>query len=220
MNWTQTPTGYAIEPLRVLVACERSGVMRRAFQRVWGGGVDAWSCDLEPADDGGTHIQADALYVARNGDWDLVIAHPPCTFQCNSGVRWLHTEPGRWDQMRQGAEFFRAFLELDVPFVAVENPVMHRYSREIVGRGPDFTCQPWQFGDDEKKRTCWWTKNLPPLTPTSLLDGSTAAASIHRAPPGPDRARIRSQTFPGMADAIANQWGAIALMELNEEVTA
>jgi hypothetical protein len=111
--------------------------------------------------------------------------------------------------MRQAAEFFKAFLLLDnVDFVAVENPVMHGYAKQIVGRGASFSVQPWQFGDDEKKRTCWWVKNLPPLKPTSDLDGSTAGESVHRAAPGPDRARLRSQTFPGMAAACAAQWGA------------
>jgi len=190
----------------VLIACERSGVMRRAFRAL---GFDAWSCDLEPADDGSKyHYQADALRIARSREWDLVIAHPVCTYLCNSGVRWLTTDPDRWKLMIEGAAFFRSLLELpNAHHVAVENPVMHRYARTVVGRGPDFSVQPWQFGDDEKKRTCWWVRDLPALQATSELDGSTANDSIHRAPPGPDRARFRSETFPGMAAACAEQWG-------------
>ena len=194
---------------RVLVACEYSGRVRSALRTR---GIDAWSCDILPAEDGPTvfHVQ-DRLerVVSQFPFWDMLIAHPPCTYLCNSGVRWLHTEPGRMEKMREGAEFFRWILSLPIPLIAVENPVMHKYAREIIGRGPDFTCQPWQFGDDEKKRTCWWTKGLPPLVATSDLDGSTASASVHRAPPSANRWRDRSRTFPGMAQAIADQWGRV-----------
>lgn len=192
--------------MRVLIACERSGVFRRAFRER---GHDAWSCDLVPADDGSPHhVIGDALPLLSDG-WDMLIAHPPCTRLCNSGVRWL-SERDLWQDMREAAAFFLAFLNAPVARVAVENPVMHGHARRIVGRGPDFTCQPWQFGDDYKKRTCWWTRGLPPLRPTSHLDGSTARAEAHRCPPGPDRARIRSQSYPGMAAAAADQWGGNA----------
>jgi hypothetical protein len=141
--------------------------------------------------------------------WDMIIAHPPCTYLCNSGVRWMSTEPGRMDKMREGARFFLSCLFANADHVAVENPVMHGHARAIIGRGPDFTVQPWQFGDDERKRTCFWTRGLPPLRPTSSLDGSTAGASVHRAPPGPDRWKERSRTFPGIAAAMATQWGGL-----------
>lgn len=196
--------------MRVLVACEYSGRVRQAFRSR---DHDAWSCDLIEAEDGERvfHIQDSLEHVIGRGNihWDLIIAHPPCTYLCNSGVRWLHSDHDRWEKMEEAAEFFRWILDLPVPRVAVENPVMHGHARTIVGRGPDFTVQPWQFGDNEKKRTCFWTRGLPPLTPTSNMDGSTAAASVHRAAPGPNRWKDRSRTFQGLADAMAEQWGAL-----------
>jgi hypothetical protein len=192
--------------MRVLIACEFSGTMRRAFRAL---GHDAWSCDLLPAEDGSPHhIQGDVRPVLRQS-WDLVIAHPPCTRLCNSGVRWL-AERDLWDEMREGAAFFVECLDANADQVAVENPVMHGYAQAIIGRGPDFTVQPWMFGDNFKKRTGWWTKGLPKLVPTSDLDGATAVAEVHRASPGPDRWKLRSRTYPGMAAACAMQWGGVA----------
>jgi hypothetical protein len=189
--------------VKVLVACEYSGRVRDAFLRR---GHDAISCDLLPTEAPGPHIQGDVLPLLSQ-PWDLVIAHPPCTRLCNSGVRWLH-ERNLWADLDEAALFFNAFLDANAERIAVENPVMHRYARAICGPA-DFTVQPWQFGDNEKKRTCFWTRNLPPLVPTSDLDGSTAAASVHRASPGPDRWKERSRTFPGLAEAMAEQWGAL-----------
>ncbi len=189
--------------MRALVACEFSGRVRDALIAV---GVDAVSCDLLPTDTPGPHIQGDVTQVLRQ-PWDLIIAHPPCTRLCNSGVRWL-AERDLWDDMKEGAEFFLQCLNSNAPLVAVENPIMHKYAREIIGRGPDFTVQPWQFGDDFKKRTCFWTRGLPALTPNSKLDGRTAVAEVHTASPGPDRWRKRSITYPGIANAIAEQWGS------------
>jgi len=190
--------------MRVLIACETSGETRRAFAAR---GHDVWSCDLLPADDGETerHIISDVREVLRMS-WDLVIAHPPCTRLCNSGVRWL-AERDLWDEMRDGAALFLDCLNANAQRVAVENPVIHGYARKIIGRGPDFTVQPWQFGDDFKKRTCFWTRGLPPLVPTSNLDGSTARPEVHHASPGPDRWKLRSKTYPGIAWAMADQWG-------------
>lgn len=190
--------------MRVLVACEYSGRVRDAFIAM---GHDAVSCDLLPSESPGPHIQGDVGPVLSD-PWDLVIAHPPCTRLCNSGVRWL-AERNLWDEMEHGARFFLACLNADAPRVAVENPVMHRYAREIVGRGPDFTVQPWQFGDNAKKRTCFWTRGLPPLKPTSDLDGTTATAECHTASPGPDRWKERSRTYQGIAAAMAQQWGSL-----------
>lgn len=194
--------------MKVLIACEYSGRVRNAFRAR---GHDARSCDLLPAEDGERifHIQDSLQHVIGRGNihWDLLIAHPPCTYLCNSGVRWLHSDPDRWALMEEAAIFFRWILDLPISRIAIENPVMHKYAREIIGRGPDFTVQPWQFGDDEKKRTCFWTRGLPPLRPTSDLDGSTAKDSVHKAPPGPNRWKERSRTFPGLAEAIAEQWG-------------
>lgn len=200
--------------MRVLIACEYSGRVRDAFRRR---GHDAISCDLLPTEQQGPHIQGDVSAMLRER-WDLVIAHPPCTYLANSGVRWLHSNPDRWQAMREGAAFFLECLNANAPRVAVENPVMHKYARKIIGRGPDFTVQPWQFGDDEKKRTCFWTRGLPPLVPTSSLDGSTARDSVHKAPPGPDRWKERSRTFQGLADAIAEQWGDPDLVAMMEAV--
>ena len=192
--------------MKVLIACEFSGVMRRAFRAM---GHDAWSCDLLPAEDGiSYHIQGDVRPLLRQR-WDLVIAHPPCTRLCNSGVRWL-AERDLWDEMRQGAAFFLECLNANAERVAVENPVMHRYAREVIGRGPDFTVQPWQFGDPAKKRTCFWTRGLPALVPTSKMTAADARPDCHRASPGPDRWKFRSVTYPGIAAACAMQWGGVA----------
>ena len=168
-------------------------------------GIDAVSCDLLPTDAPGPHIQGDVTEQLSKR-WDGVIAHPPCTRLCNSGVRWL-AERDLWDDMRAGAAFFMACLNANAARVAVENPVMHGYAREIVGRGPDFTVQPWQFGDPAKKRTCFWTRGLPALVPTSTMTAADASPDCHTASPGPDRWKIRSTTYPGIATAIAQQWG-------------
>lgn len=188
-----------------LIACEYSGRVRDAMIAQ---GVDAVSCDLLPTEVEGPHIQGDvsALLTKR---WSGVIAHPPCTRLCNSGVRWL-AERNLWDDMRSGAAFFLECLNANAPMVAVENPVMHRYAREIVGRYADFTCQPWQFGDPAKKRTCFWTRGLPRLTPTSDMTAEDARADCHLASPGPDRWKERSRTYPGIASAIASQWGRLS----------
>ena len=190
------------DKLRVLVACEYSGRVRDAFTAL---GHDAWSCDILPTDAPGQHIQGDVRPVLRQR-WDLVIAHPPCTRLCNSGVRWL-AERDLWDDMREGAAFFMDCMNANAPRVAVENPVMHKYARDIIGRGADFTVQPWQFGDPAKKRTCFWTRGLPALTPTSDMTADEARADCHLAPPGPDRWKVRSTTYQGIADALAMQWG-------------
>lgn len=191
--------------MKVLVACEYSGRVRDAFLAR---GHDAMSCDLLPTDVEGPHYQGDVrdLDLAQ---FDLMVAHPTCTYLCNSGVRWLHERPERWPLMREGAEFFKALLNAPVARVAVENPVMHKYAKEIIGRGHDFSVQPWQFGDPAKKRTCFWTRGLPPLVPTSDMTAADARPDVHYASPGPDRWKIRSTTYQGIADAIAEQWGNI-----------
>jgi hypothetical protein len=202
--------------MRVLIACEFSGVVREAFRRR---GHDAWSADLLPATDGSKfHFEGDATDLLGGGivctthsnpfHWDLLIAHPPCTRLCNSGVRWLH-ERDLWDDMREACALFKAFLDAPIPRVAIENPVMHRHAREIIGRGPDFTVQPWQFGHGEVKRTCFWTKGLPPLRPTHIVDGREAR--VHKMSPGPDRWAKRSITYTGIAEAMAEQWGGDAI---------
>jgi len=190
--------------MRVLVACEYSGRVRDAFLAL---GHDAVSCDLLPSEAPGPHIQGDVTPLLRE-PWDLVVAHPSCTYLANSGVRW-RVERREWGQIALAVAFFVQCLNANAPRVAVENPVMHRYGRDQIGRGPDFTVQPWQFGDPYRKRTCFWTRGLPPLRPTSAMTASSAEAACHRAPPSPDRWKDRSRTYPGIANAIADQWGGL-----------
>lgn len=200
-----------MNPLRVLVACEFSGTVRNAFLEA---GHDAWSCDLLPAEDrSNRHITGDARDILDDG-WDLLmVAHPPCTRLCNSGVRWLHAPPpGKtreqmWRELDAAADLFSAFWNAPIERICVENPVMHRHAKaRIAGYRPFAqSVQPWQFGHGEVKRTCFWLKNLPPLRPTSIVAGREAR--VHRAPPSPDRWKLRSRFFPGIARAMAEQWG-------------
>lgn len=211
---------------RVLIACERSGVVRRAFLER---GFDAWSCDLEPADDASNrHIRGDVLEHLDDG-WDmLAVMHPPCTVLCNSGVKWLYLggkrangpDPVRWAALDEAVAFYRALRDAtQIPRRAVENPVMHRHAIERTGRGDVQFVQPWWFGDPFFKATGFELVNLPKLVPTRRLAPPAPGTSehkawsrVHRMPPGPDRARQRSETFPGIAAAIADQWGS-ALLE-------
>jgi hypothetical protein len=197
-------------PLRVLVACEYSGVVRRAFLAR---GCDAWSCDLLPAEDGSNrHIRGDARELLHDG-WDLLmVAHPPCTRLCNSGVRWLSTPPPGKSaaqmehELREGAALFSAFWNAPIPRIAVENPVMHRHAKALIENyaEPTQSIQPWQFGHGECKRTCLWLRGLPPLKPTNVVDGREQR--VHRMPPSPTRWKERSRFYPGIAAAMADQW--------------
>jgi hypothetical protein len=196
--------------MRVLVACEYSGKVREAFRSK---GHDAWSCDLLPADDGSEHhIQGDVLEILNDG-WDLLIGHPPCTYLCNSGVSWLHKIPERWDQMREGAEFFKALWDSDIPKIAIENPIMHKYAKEIIGSNQTQLIQPYQFGHPESKATCLWLKGLDPLVETDNVKEvwkslpKKEAQRLHMLPPSADRWKLRSETYQGTADAMAEQWG-------------
>lgn len=211
---------------RVLVGCETSGIVREAFLAK---GHDAWSCDLRPADaPTNRHIQDDIRTVML-GDWDLMaVMHPPCTRLTNSGVRWLSRPPdGRtlkemWRELDEGAALFSDVWNVPhIPCVAVENPVMHKHAKARIRnfRPATQTVQPWQFGsdpdgpDNERKRTCFWLRHLPALVPTGTLDGSTARDSVHKASPGVDRWKVRSKFFPGLAAAMAEQWGDHALQK-------
>jgi len=187
---------------RVLVGCECSGVVRRAFRAA---GHDAWSCDIKPAEDNSPHhLQCDVLNVLGNG-WNLGIFHPDCTYLCNSGVRWLKERPERWALMHLACDFFSALWNAPIDSIAVENPVMHGYAKRIIGVQQIQTVQPWWFGDAERKATCLWLKNLPPLVRTNPV--LPLGNSVHREPPGPHHKANRSRTFPGFAAAMANQWG-------------
>ncbi len=194
--------------MKVLIACEFSGIVRDAFIAK---GHDAISCDLLPTERPGPHIQGDVLKYLKpdhwdmNFDrWDLMIAHPPCTRLCNSGVRWLD-ERNLWGDMEKAAQFFRRLLEADIPHIAIENPIPHRYAVKEIGRTYDQIIQPWQFGHPETKATCLWLKGLRKLGTTKLVAGREGR--IWKMSPGKDRAKLRSVTLPGIADAMAEQWG-------------
>lgn len=212
----------SFEPLRVLVGCETSGQVRRAFEAM---GHDAWSCDLLPADDGSNrHIRGDVRDVLNDG-WDLLaVLHPPCTRLCNSGVRWLSAPPrGKtleqmWEDLDAGAALFSACWNAPIPRVCVENPIMHRHAKAKIANyaAPTQTVQPWWFGDGAFKATSLFLRNLPPLQATNRLvppkagtEEHKAWSAIHRASPGPDRWKLRSKTFDGVAAAMASQWGTL-----------
>lgn len=185
--------------------------MRRAFAAR---GHDAWSCDLLRAEDGSNqHLVGDARDFLHLG-WDLLaVFHPPCTRLCNSGVRWLSTPPpGRsldemWLELAEAAELFSAFWNAPIERKCIENPVMHRHAKGLIRnyREPAQSVQPWQFGHGETKRTCFWLDRLEPLRPTNIVPGREAR--VHRMSPGPNRWRERSRFFPGIAEAMAQQWG-------------
>ena len=206
--------------MKVLIGCETSGVVREAFIDQ---GHDAWSCDVLPSDvPTNRHIQDDVLNVLRSDNWDmLMVAHPPCTRLCNSGVRWLSKPPPNktlkqmWNELEDGAKLFSELLNADVPRIAVENPVMHKHAKQRIENYQPFSqsIQPWQFATDDdssdnvKKRTCLWLKNLPKLIPTGNVDGSTARDECHKAAPSKNRWKIRSKFYHGIARAMAIQWG-------------
>lgn len=181
--------------MKVLIACEYSGTVRRAFRNL---GCDAWSCDLLSSDDESAyHIQADVRSILDN-NWDLMIAHPPCTHLAVSGARWFkHKLP----EQQAALDFVRCLLSANIPHIALENPVSI-ISTNI--RKPDQIIHPWQFGHGETKTTCLWLKDLPKLTPTDIVSGRENR--IHRLPPSPDRWKIRSTTYFGIAEAMATQW--------------
>lgn len=212
--------------MRILIGCETSGVMRRAFAAR---GHDVWSCDVLPSEDGSNRHIRDDLRNHLGDGWDLLaVMHPPCTRLCNSGVRWLHgPPPGRtreemWQELDEAAAFFTACWNAPIPRVSIENPIMHRHARERMPAGlpkPQII-QPWQFGEPFFKATGFYLRGLEALTPTHILVPPTpgtpehrAWSAIHRAPPGPDRWKFRSRTFEGVANACADQWGGYALSQ-------
>jgi hypothetical protein len=226
----------------VLVACETSGIVRNAFLKRC---HDCWSCDLFPSDDGSNrHIIGDARPLLRERRWNLIIvAHPPCTRLCNSGVRWLTDPPTKlsvehytraevaayarmnrrqrrafmWQKLRDGAALFSDFWNAPADHVACENPVMHRHAKKLIDNYEEFSqsVQPWQFGHRELKRTCLWLRDLPNLQPTKIIQPPKDPtlrrkwARVHNASPGPLRWKERSRFFTGIADAMADQWGAL-----------
>jgi hypothetical protein len=209
--------------IRVLVACEESQVITRAFRKL---GFEAYSCDLQWSSGGHPewHIRDDVLNII-NDNWHLMIAHPPCTYLAKSSAGWLYNSDGsrnvwRWDKLKEGAEFFKKLLNANIPYIAVENPIPLKYAVEIIGRKYDQIIQPYQFGHPEQKATCLWLKNLPLLQETNDVRGKMKNMTkrqiqrLHYLPPGKDRAKIRSKTYSGIAEAMAIQWGKYVLQNI------
>lgn len=198
---------------RIIIGCEESGRIRRAFRAL---GHDAYSCDLEDSEDNSPyHIKGDVLKVLRDG-WDLGIFHPPCTFLTVAGLFRNKGNPERQRKTDLALEFVRKLLNAPIPRIALENPISC-ISTQI--RKPDQIIQPYQFGDDASKATCLWLKNLPKLVPTKRVAGrmvngkerwsNQTDSGQNRLGPSPDRAKLRSKTYPGIALAIASQWSPL-----------
>jgi hypothetical protein len=219
--------------MKVLVACEESQVVCKAFRER---GHTAYSCDILPCSGGHPewHIKNKVEHILWNdhfltednnlnwnpSGWDLMIAHPPCTYLSNSGVCHLYNTDGtrnesRWKLMREAAEFFKYLLYSQIPRIVIENPIQHKYAREAIGVGPGQIIQPWMFGHPEQKATCLWLKNIPALKETNNIYNEMKALPdnkrqrLHYLPPSKDRQRIRSTTFKGIADALAEQYGVM-----------
>jgi site-specific DNA-cytosine methylase len=188
------PVFSGVDAMKVLVACEYSGVVRDAFRAL---GHDAMSCDLLPTDVEGPHYQGDVRDILADG-FDLMIAHPPCTHLAVSGARWFKDKV---QQQQEALDFVRLLMNAPIPRICIENPVSIISSRI---RKPDQVIQPWQFGHGETKATCLWLKGLPKLTPTNIVEGREQR--IHKMPPSPDRWKERSRTYAGIAAAMAQQW--------------
>lgn len=202
--------------VNILVACEESQAVTIALRRQ---GLKAWSCDLQDCSGGHPewHIKGDVLDILNYG-WSAMIGHPTCTFLANSGSSRLYNKDGsrvedRWSNMHKGAEFFKTLLDAPIPLIAIENPIPHRHAIELIGRKYDQIIQPYQFGHAESKATCFWLKGLPPLRPTKDVKDEwkslpkTSSQRLYYLSPGAERAKLRSKTFQGIADAMASQWG-------------
>jgi hypothetical protein len=183
--------------MKILIACEFSGVVREAFKAK---GHDVWSCDLLPTEIPGNHIQQDVLEILNDG-WDMMIAFPPCTHLAVSGAAWF-LQKRKDGRQQEGIDFFMKIINANIDRIAVENPIG---IMSTIYRKPDQIIQPWMFGHGETKATCLWLKNLPKLMPTNIVEGREQR--LHRLPPSPDRWKKRSRTFHGIANAMAEQWG-------------
>lgn len=210
--WSKGNEMKSDKKMRVLVACEYSGRIRDAFLKK---GHYAMSCDLLPSDskNSGDHYQGDVTKILDH-DWDLMIAHPPCTYLTNAGVCHLHKDPDRWALLDEGAAFFKLLLEAPISKKCIENPIMHKYAKERIGGVKQSqVVQPWMFGHMEQKATCLWLTNLPLLQPTNIVKEEmmklpkNQRERLHYLPPSPDRWKLRSTTYQGIADAMASQWG-------------
>ena len=208
----------------ILIACEESQAVCKAFRKK---GFEAYSCDILECsgDHPEWHIQGDAISEAYSGKYDLMIAHPPCTYLTNAGVThlWENRAAGiknldRWVLLAEGSEFFSLLLNAPIKHIAVENPIMHKYAKELIGCGQqDQLVQPYHFGHMERKATCFWLKNLPPLEHTNNVYAEMVKLPkreqqrLHYLPPSKDRAKLRSKTYQGIANAMAEQWGNFLL---------
>lgn len=203
--------------MKVLVACEESQAVCIAFREL---GHEAYSCDIQECSGGHPewHIKGDVLQVLNGscifeteagqfyviyGEWDLIIAHPPCTDLASSGARWF-AEKRKDGRQQQSVEFFMKFVNAKCARIVIENPIGIMSS---IYRKPDQILHPWQFGHGEQKATCLWLKNVPKLMPTKIVEGREQR--IWKMPPGPNRAKLRSKTYPGIAKAMAEQWGGL-----------
>jgi len=181
--------------MKILIACEYSGIVRNAFAKK---GHNVISCDILPTESPGQHYCGDVLDIIDD-KWDMMIAFPPCTHLAVSGARWFKTKQ---IQQKMAIEFFLRLVSANIEKIAIENPISIMSTKY---RKPDQIIQPWQFGHGETKATCLWLKNLPKLVPTKIVDGREQR--IHKMPPSPQRGKLRSKTYQGIADAMAEQWG-------------
>lgn len=190
--------------MRLLVACEESGVVTKAFRDK---GIEAYSCDIIPTS--GPHpewhytIPLEVVLSMNTDNWDAIIAFPPCTHICSSGAAWFKEKRADGRQ-QEGIDFFMSIINADCDLIAVENPIGIMSTRY---RKPDQIIQPWQFGHGETKATCLWLKGLPKLIATDVVDGRENR--VHKMPPSPDRAKLRSKTYQGIANAMADQWSPL-----------
>ncbi|MEQ8547608.1 MAG: hypothetical protein RIC03_06845 [Cyclobacteriaceae bacterium] len=209
--------------MKAIVICEESQEVTKALRAK---GITAYSCDLQTCSGGHPewHIQDDAIKVVYSNQWDLMIAHPPCTFITNAGVRWLfkdgRRDEDRWNELREGSWFFKTLLNAPIKYKAIENPIPHKYALDIIGRKYDQIIHPYQFGHTETKATCLWIENLPKLMPTNNVKQEmdllpkNLKNRIHYMSPGPERTKLRSKTYTGIAEAIADQWGNHVMNQL------
>lgn len=196
--------------MKVLIGCEESQAVCKAFR---GLGHEAYSCDIQDCSGGHPewHIKGDVIEQAYSGNYDMGIFHPPCTFLANSGVRWLYNKDksmnkDRWQELLWARRLFLDLLNSPISMIAIENPIPHKHATL-----PKYSqvIQPWQFGHGETKATCLWLKGLPNLKPTDIVDGREQ--KIWKLPPTPDRQKLRSKTYPGIAKAMADQWGGLLI---------
>jgi hypothetical protein len=190
--------------MKILIACEFSGIVREAFKKR---GHNVWSCDLIDTEIPGQHIIGNVLDILDAG-WDMMIAHPPCQYLANSGLRWFYNDfyvnNDRFIELGKAIDFFNKLLNSNINKICIENSIQHHYSRRGIIKY-DQIIHPWQFGHGETKATCLWLKELPKLIPTNIV--SEREARIHKMPPSKNRQKNRSRTFQGIANAMAEQWG-------------